>query len=614
MPPRSRAEQDRLHKLRDELGLAPWPEHPHLIALSDVYGVLDAPRNIPGYPSVADQLARSIDTWRVKEDGSLPRGTYFLLEDVANMRGTRDMIPKQLRDAWNRVQVPQISQARIQHVHAYLGPTNSGKTWHGLKHLIDSKRGVFAAPLRMLAQEAYGRLCDELGEANVGLVTGEERINEHAPVICCTAEMAKPREGTLIVDEIHWADDADRGSAWTQLLLNARCDELILLGSPDADPLVQAAFPHAQITHLKRLVPLHWTGPVRIDHVRSRTVIVAFSRKAVLALAQQVQRYGKRAGALYGAMPPAARRHQIQRFINGELDVIVSTDVIGHGINLPCDTVLFAETEKFDGYERRALDPWEVAQIAGRAGRYGLSEAGMTGTLEGVPWLRASTHVVKRGLEPPRRLDDGTPVHRIVRQARFGPMLQQLGCSKATQLTQALSVWQVKAYSQLHGHPWLHVENVDRVIHQLGMIGNKQIKQLTVAQAWRLAHAPVDEDDADLMIALAGAVINPDSARLMPLLHAGEIHRLSLEQAEAASRIATTLRWFALAFPGCSDASLATCAQAELDASERISELLDAQVADTAPLNACECGRERAPWHAKCSMCHQLGIGLSPAW
>ncbi|MBX5474715.1 MAG: helicase, partial [Thermoleophilia bacterium] len=37
---------------------------------------------------------------------------------------------------------------------AHLGPTNSGKTHDALRFLVQTGRGVYAAPLRMLAQEA----------------------------------------------------------------------------------------------------------------------------------------------------------------------------------------------------------------------------------------------------------------------------------------------------------------------------------------------------------------------------------------------------------------------------------------------------------------------------
>jgi ATP-dependent RNA helicase SUPV3L1/SUV3 len=57
----------------------------------------------------------------------------------------------------------------------------------------------------------------------------------------------------------------------------------------------------------------------------------------------------------------------------------VATDVIGMGLNLPIKTLYFCEHEKYDGTGSRPLFPWEVRQIAGRAGRYGLCEAGSVG-------------------------------------------------------------------------------------------------------------------------------------------------------------------------------------------------------------------------------------------
>jgi Superfamily II RNA helicase len=74
-------------------------------------------------------------------------------------------------------------------------------------------------------------------------------------------------------------------------------------------------------------------------------------------------------------MPLASRREEIDRFIAGRAEVCAATDVLGHGVNLPCETLLFAETTKYDGKERRDLEPWEIAQIAGRAGRFGSTSA-----------------------------------------------------------------------------------------------------------------------------------------------------------------------------------------------------------------------------------------------
>ena len=111
-------------------------------------------------------------------------------------------------------------------VEVFLGPTNSGKTHRALEYLKQRGVGVYAAPLRMLALEAYERLSEQTGRSQVGLVTGEERINEHAPIICCTVEMAPMSGRLLVLDEVQWAQDTDRGWAWTRLLAGAEVEEL----------------------------------------------------------------------------------------------------------------------------------------------------------------------------------------------------------------------------------------------------------------------------------------------------------------------------------------------------------------------------------------------------
>ena len=92
---------------------------------------------------------------------------------------------RQRRAAHIRVPEPEIvlpyRRTEPETVVAHVGPTNSGKTHSALEFLADTGRGVFAAPLRMLAQEAHRRLSAQLGAEHVGLVTGEERVNEHAP-------------------------------------------------------------------------------------------------------------------------------------------------------------------------------------------------------------------------------------------------------------------------------------------------------------------------------------------------------------------------------------------------------------------------------------------------
>ena len=274
-----------------------------------------------------------------------------------------------------------------ERVVAHLGPTNSGKTHAALDELAAAGRGVYAGPLRMLAQEAHRRLGERIGADNVGLVTGEERVNERAPVIASTVEMAPQAGELLVLDEVQWADDEERGSAWTRLLLAGEYRQILLLGALDALPLVERAFPQAELKVFERMLPLDFVGERTLAGLTTGTVVVAFSRRAVLALAGEVnRRHPGRVAVLYGAMPLSSRREEIDRFLAGTADVCVATDVLGHGVNLPCETLLFAETTKFDGQERRPLLPWELAQIAGRAGRFGLVERGHVGVLAGLGW------------------------------------------------------------------------------------------------------------------------------------------------------------------------------------------------------------------------------------
>src|SRR5437762_5892522 len=325
---------------------------------------------------------------------------------------------------------------------AHLGPTNSGKTHDALRFLVGNGRGVYAAPLRMLAQEAHRRLAAEVGEDCVGLVTGEERVNPDAPIICCTAEMAPLHGETLVLDEVQWAEDEERGSAWTRLMLGGEYRHILLLGAVEALPLVENAFPNAEVRFFERKAPLEWVGRRGIAGLRPGTVVVAFSRRAVIGLAGELnQLHAGRVAALYGAMPLASRREEIDRFLSGAADVCAATDVLGHGVNLPCETLLFAETEKFDGKERRDLLPWELAQIAGRAGRFGLVERGHVGVLAGLPWADPDPELVRAALTPHVELPGGHLGYRVVDTGRLRPQLSDLNVRNVDELEPALHAW-----------------------------------------------------------------------------------------------------------------------------------------------------------------------------
>ncbi len=491
---------------------------------------------------------------------------------------------------------------------AHLGPANSGKTHAGLEALIAAGSGAYAAPLRMLAHEAYLRLAERLGPERVGLVTSEERSNERAPIIACTVEMLSPaRRGVIVLDEVHWAADPERGSAWTRVLWHSGADELYVAGSPDAEPLLAAAYGDAlEIVWTERLTgPLTLVGGVDIGGLEPASVVVAFSRAAVIALASRIHALrGGSVGVLYGAMPVAARRHQVERFVAGETEVLVSTDVLGHGVNLPCRTVLFAETTKFDGTERRDLLAWEVAQIAGRAGRFGLHEDGAVGWLTGLSWLKPDGRVVARGLQPTVGVGPGgeTPAYRRLTRAQLGPARVDLGSIPPQRWPDALEAWSRAAHAAVKDAGWLRTAPVAPIRDRLLVVGPMRLRRLSSDDAWSLALAPIDAGDhGEVLARLAEALVAGQS--LADLVDRRGIGSATIAEAEAVSARAAIMRWFTRRHPGVGRISSAEADALESAASARVIELVPGTIEGTAAGRCVDCGGEAAPWFARCDAC-----------
>ena len=217
--------------------------------------------------------------------------------------------------------------------------------------------------------------------------------------------------------------------------------------------------PEAELKVFERKLPLEWVGERTLRSLGTGTVVVAFSRKAVLALAGEVNRlHPGRVAVLYGAMPLASRRgdrplpHGRGRRLRG--------DGRPRARRTSCETLLFAETTKFDGEARRDLLPWELAQIAGRAGRFGLVERGHVGVLAGLGWGVADPKLVQDALEPHVELPGGFRGYRVVDEARIRPRLSDLGVDDPADLGAALFAWHRVALREWAFESWLAVESL----------------------------------------------------------------------------------------------------------------------------------------------------------
>ena len=107
-------------------------------------------------------------------------------------------------------------------------------------------------------------------------------------------------------------------------------------------------------------------------------------------MAGRLEEEGIKASVIYGSLPPEIRRRQMQLFTSGKTKVVVATDAIGMGLNLPVRRIVFVQTQKFDGTTRRGLTVPEIKQIAGRAGRFGLFDTGYVNAMgqESLDYIR----------------------------------------------------------------------------------------------------------------------------------------------------------------------------------------------------------------------------------
>lgn len=270
----------------------------------------------------------------------------------------------------------------------YVGPPNSGKTHAAFERLAQAMDGAYLAPLRLLALEGRDRLVAR--GVPCSLLTGEENVPaSDARVVSSTIEMVNTNAviDVAVIDEAQMIFDSSRGWAWTQAIVAVPARELIIICSAYAvaaiERLLGLCGERCHVKRFERKQHVERLGhAVPLTALKKGDAVVAFSRRDVLMLRDQISAEGHPVSVVYGALPPEVRRNEAERFASGQSDILVATDAIGMGLNLPIQRVLFSTMSKYDGVADRPLNESEVHQIAGRAGRYGIHEEGFVGVLK----------------------------------------------------------------------------------------------------------------------------------------------------------------------------------------------------------------------------------------
>jgi len=314
-------------------------------------------------------------------EGSLAQS----LEDLRATKRQRDLAA-QIAQTVKLSDYPETFPAffRKRKLIAVLGPTNSGKTYEAFQRLSTARSGVYLGPLRLLALEAFARLNEEFGVA-ASLITGEERrIVEGSRVTASTIEMLDSNKvlEVAVIDEIQLLEDTSRGWAWTQAVLGANAEEVWLLGALSAEPAIKALAARLglplEIRKKERKHPLKVADKALAEDPRAALrkvkpgdACIVFSRRDALNLRDDLLAMKQSVACIYGALSPEVREREARRFASGEADILVATDAVGMGLNLPIQRVIFTAVQKYDGFERAELPVPLLQQIAGRAGRYG---------------------------------------------------------------------------------------------------------------------------------------------------------------------------------------------------------------------------------------------------
>lgn len=288
-------------------------------------------------------------------------------------------------------------EARKMHRHfkIHIGPTNSGKTYESIQKLMHAKSGMYLAPLRLLAYEQF----DYINKNGVPccLLTGEEQVDVWgANITSSTIEMADldNHYDVAVIDEAQMISDPSRGGAWSSAILGIQADEIEICCAKQAEPIIikmiELCGDSYEIVRHERMVPLTIEKEKFVfpDDVQDGDALIVFSKKSVYSVAAELQDKGILCSVIYGALPYEVRHEEARRFAEGETKVVVSTDAIGMGMNLPIRRIVFLEISKFDGFEKRLLEPEEVKQIGGRAGRLGKFDEGFVTSCNDRKYIR----------------------------------------------------------------------------------------------------------------------------------------------------------------------------------------------------------------------------------
>jgi ATP-dependent RNA helicase SUPV3L1/SUV3 len=288
---------------------------------------------------------------------------------------------------------------------------------------------------------------------------------------------------------------------------------------------------------------------------------------------------GLSVATVYGNLSPEVRRAQAERFREGQADIVVGTDALAMGLNMPIQRIVMTTAVKYNGVEEEEISAALAKQIAGRAGRYGVHEEGF------VAGYDDDTHDIMRSL-----------------------MKEKIPPVPATGFAVAPSLEQLHRIAAVTGESSL-VKLLRRFVHNIDVpdgffyprITEEQNERaewldtldLSVAEKFTMSLVPISTRVPTLESAWthwAQSLAKKRISKLQP--HPQELFWQNLQEVEDTCRMYSAYAWLGYRMPDYFP-SIELAQQLAREASERVDSLLQQQ---NAAARKRQSKRERGRW------------------
>lgn len=304
-----------------------------------------------------------------------------------------------------------------------IGPTGSGKTIvgytvSGITEPDNYRDIILTQPIKALSEERYQDLLKQ--GLDVGIETGDRKTEVSTRIKVLTQEIfhdkyLKNNNDTLVIDELHYIfNNHERSRSYLEAISDMNKNTKLVMMSATIhkpshfiDYLNNISGRNIKLIEWKdRTTPLKFLEDgISINKIPKNSIVFAFSVKDLENLINsyisnngkinrnkntikeindildyykitnyQIKRYIDFDCSIYhGRLLPKEKRCIEYLYRNNYISVLFSTDALGLGINLPCETIIFSTLNKGDNSE---ILPSEFHQLSGRAGRYGFFDVG----------------------------------------------------------------------------------------------------------------------------------------------------------------------------------------------------------------------------------------------